>query len=48
MTELEGLIHFWKATLKGTRWLLPPSTKAHIENTIKKLEELNKLRGGTK
>jgi len=46
MAELEELIQYWKATLKGIHWLLPPSTKAHIESTIKNLEKLKILKKG--
>ena len=46
MTELEGLIRFWEATIKGAWFLLEPSVKVHIENTIKYLKELEKLKGG--
>lgn len=44
MTELEGLIRFWEATLKGAWWVLEPSVKLHIQNTIKYLKELQELK----
>ncbi|GAJ16529.1 unnamed protein product, partial [marine sediment metagenome] len=40
MTELEGLIRFWEATLKHAWFLLEPSVKLNIENNIKHLREL--------
>ncbi|MBA7566309.1 hypothetical protein ES708_08000 [subsurface metagenome] len=46
MTELEGLILYWKATLKAAWWLLEPATAAHIKSTIMHLEELQKIKGG--
>ncbi|MBA7570443.1 hypothetical protein ES708_12193 [subsurface metagenome] len=44
MSELEGLILFWKAQLAATGYLLEPSTEAHIKNTIKHLEELQRIK----
>lgn len=44
MTELEGCIRFWEATLKGKRFMLEPSTIVLVEATIKHLKELLKLR----
>jgi len=46
MTELEGLIRFWEATLKGAWWVLEPSVKVAMENTIKYLKELQSQKGG--
>ncbi|MBA7566298.1 hypothetical protein ES708_07989 [subsurface metagenome] len=46
MTELEGLILYWKSLFLATRFLLNPSVETHIENTIKYLEELQKIKGG--
>lgn len=46
MTELEGLIRFWEATVKGAWFLLDPSVKLHMENTIKYLKELQSKQGG--
>lgn len=43
MTELEGLIRFWEATLKHAWFLLEPSVKVHIENTIKHLKQLQEM-----
>ena len=40
MTELEGLIRFWEATLKHAWFLLDSSIKIHIENTVRDLKEL--------
>lgn len=40
MTELEGTIRFWEATLKHAWFLLEPSVKLHIENTISALKRL--------
>jgi len=48
MTELEGLIRFWEATLERAWFLLDPSVKLHIENTIKYLKELQAKERGTK
>jgi len=48
MTELEGLIRFWEATLKHAWFLLEPSVKTAIENNIKYLKELQALKGEPK
>lgn len=48
MTELEGLIRFWEATLKHAWFLLEPSVKLGIEHTVKHLKELQTLKGETK
>jgi len=48
MTDLKGLILFWEATLKEAWFLLDPSTKLHLQNTIKHLKELQAQKGGTK
>lgn len=45
MTELEGLILFWKAQLAATGYLLEPAVEAHIKNTLRYLEELQKIKG---
>jgi len=38
MTQLEGLIRFWEAMLKQSRFVMNPSTQAMIEATIKYLK----------
>ena len=40
MTELEGLIHYWKVTLFYDRWCMAPSTINQVESTIRYLGEL--------
>ena len=40
MTELEGTILFWEATLKRARFLLEPSVELHITHTIEALKQL--------
>lgn len=44
MTELEGLILYWKSLLQFTGHILEPSVQAHITNTIKHLEELQRIK----
>jgi len=44
MTELEGLIHYWKTLLTASRLVLSPETIYFAEQTIKALEELKKLK----
>ena len=44
MTELEGCIQFWKAKLAHDSYLMEPSVIVGIQNTIKYLEEAQKLR----
>jgi hypothetical protein len=39
-TGVEGRIHFWKDTLSRDGFLMNPSVKYLIEQTIKDLEEL--------
>jgi len=43
-TELEALIHFWKEHLCHNRHIMNPSIIWQVEQTIKFLEELKKLR----
>jgi len=45
MTDLEGEIQFWEATLKQNWFVLDASTKTLIETTIKHLKELQALKG---
>lgn len=44
MTELEGCIQFWESKLKHDRYLMEPSVIVGIQNTVKYLEELQRLR----
>ena len=39
-TEIDGRIHFWKATLQSNRFLMSPDVIYLLEQTIKDLEEL--------
>ena len=43
-TELEGLIHFWKEHLFHNQHIMTPSIIWQVEQTIKGLEELKKLK----
>ena len=44
MTELEGCIRFWKAKLAQDSYLMEPSATVSIQNTVKYLEELQRLK----
>lgn len=41
---MQALIAFWKAKLEGNQWLIDRENKAMIQQTIKALQELQKLR----
>lgn len=43
MPLLEGCIRFWESKLTD-RYLMDSSTQAHLENTVRYLKELEKLR----
>jgi len=45
---MDALIAFWRAKLKQNWWLMSPEDKAMVEQTIKRLTELRKLRSITK
>ena len=45
---MDALIAFWKAKLKQNLWLMSPEDRAMVEQTIKKLAELRKLRSSAK
>ncbi len=45
---MQALIAFWKAKLETNRWLMSRSDKAMVEQTIKELKELKKLRAATR
>ena len=44
MSELDSLIQFWKDSLATHRLLMNPSTIYLVEQTIKRLEELKKIK----
>jgi len=44
MQELDSLIQFWKDALASHRLLMNPSTIYLVEQTIKHLEELKKMK----
>jgi len=44
MSELESLIQFWKDSLAQHRLLMNPSTIYLVEQTIKRLQELLKIK----
>lgn len=46
MNELDELIVFWKDHLFYHRHLMPPSVQYLVEQTIKHLEELHRLKKG--
>lgn len=46
MAELDSLIHFWEEHLSHNRTLMAISLIWQIEQTIKFLKELKKLKGG--
>ncbi len=46
MSDLDGLIQFWKDSLATHRLLMNPSTIYLVEQTIKHLEELKNLKKG--
>jgi len=46
MTELEYLILYWKTLLQTTGYMMEPSPVVQIKNTIKHLEELQKIKEG--
>lgn len=41
---MQALIAFWKAKLEDNFWLMGPENKAMVQQTIKALTELQKLR----
>lgn len=43
-TELEQLIQYWKDTLAQHRLLMNPSVQYLVGQTIKRLEELKKIK----
>ncbi|GAI62227.1 unnamed protein product [marine sediment metagenome] len=43
-TELDQLISYWKDTLAQHRLLMSPSVIYLVEQTIKRLEELKKIK----
>ncbi|MBA7656319.1 hypothetical protein ES703_64243 [subsurface metagenome] len=45
-SDLDSLIRFWKDSLASHRLLMTPSTIYLIEQTIKNLEELKRLKEG--
>ncbi|MBA7543138.1 hypothetical protein ES705_35465 [subsurface metagenome] len=44
MSEIDNLIRFWEAALSQGRLLMNPSTIVLVEQTIKALEELKKIK----
>ena len=46
MIELDSLIQFWKDSLAQNRLLMNPSAIYLVEQTIKHLQELKKLKKG--
>jgi hypothetical protein len=44
---MKALIAYWKAKLEGNRWLMSREDKAMIEQTIRSLRELEKMRAST-
>jgi len=41
---MQALIAFWRAKLEGNRWLMSREDRAMIEQTIRALQELTKMR----
>ncbi len=44
MKEIDALIRFWQSSLAQHRLLMNPATIYLVEQTIKALEELNKIK----
>ena len=44
--ELDTLIHYWKDNLAEHRLLMSPSTVYLVQQTIKSLEKLNRIKEG--
>lgn len=47
MTELDGLIRYWKDILTLDSYLLSPATRVLIERTVVSLEKLKELESQT-
>lgn len=47
MGEIDDLIHYWEITLSSNRLLMNPSSIYFVEQTIKSLQELKRLKGST-
>ena len=45
---MQALIAFWKAKLQGNQWLMGRENKAMVQQTIKALQELQRLRASNK
>ena len=45
---MKALIAFWKAKLEGNLWLISREDKAMIQQTIRSLRELDKIRASTR
>ena len=45
---MDALIAFWKAKLEENHWLLGRENKAMVQQTIRALTELRKLRSSTR
>ena len=45
MTDLEALIQFWEDMLMTSRWTMEVTIQTQIEQTIRRLKELKKLKG---
>ncbi len=45
---MKALIAYWRAKLQTSRWLISREDKAMIEQTIRSLRELEKLRSSTR